>query len=304
MLLRWLVALLLAGGCAVLIPRLARPLTGERLYVEARYASYAGNWAMVRDRCRAALVYSVTEPEIFDLLGEAEEQLGSYREAIQAYTSALELKPYDVHTNVKLGMLYDRLGVEDKAVSYLVAALVQERHDSAEARIRLAGILGRQGRGDEAFALLRDGLRRHRAGWGLRNALGIAYASRGDPENAAREFLAAQERDESPVPRYNLRILEQYGTSGREQLRGTLIGLPQYDWIQGCLGRGRAALKRGNREAAREEFQRVLDRYPEFPPALSNMGIYYLNMKQVEKAMAIWERARAADPKQRMELPL
>lgn len=303
-LLRWLTALLLLGGCAVLIHRLVLPLTGERLYVEARYASYAGNWAMVRDRCRAALEYSVTEPEIFDLLGEAEERLGSHREAIQAYASGLELKPYDVHTDMKLGMLYERLGVEDKAVSYLVAALLQERHDSAEARIRLAGILDRQGRGDEAFALLRDGLRRHRAGWGLRNALGIAYASRGDQENAAREFLAAQERGESPVPRYNMYILEQHGTSGREQLRGTLIGLPQYDWIQGCLGRGRAALKRGNREAAREEFQRVLDRYPEFPPALSNMGIYYLYTQQMNKAMELWERARAVDPKQGMELPL
>jgi len=306
MLLRWLLALLLAGACAVLIPRLARPLTGERLYVEARYASYAGNWAMVRDRCRASLEYSVTEPEIFDLLGEAEEQLGSYREAIQAYTSALELKPYDVRTNVKLGMLYDRLGAEDRAVSHLAAALLLERHDSVEGRVRLAGILERQGRGDEAIALLRDGLRRHRADWVLRNALGIARASRGDPENAAREFLAAQEHGESPVPRYNLRILERYGTSEKERgrLQGMLIGLPQYEWLQGCLGRGRAALKRGYHETAREEFQRALDKYPEYAPALSNMGIYYLNMKQIEKAMGIWERARGIDPKQRLELPL
>ena len=303
-LLRWLCALLLAGGCVMLIPRLVRPLTGERLYVEARYASYAGGWVMVRDRCRAALEYSITEPEIFDLLGEAEEHLGSYREAIRAYTSALELKPYDVHTHMKLGILCDRLGIKDKAVSYLTAALMLERHDSAEGRVRLAGILERQGKRDEALALLRDGLRRHRAAWGLRNALGIAYASRGDREGAAREFLAAQERDGSPVPRYNMYILKRYGVSEKEQFLGMLIGLPQYDWIQGCLGMGRSALKRGNHEAAREEFQKVLDRYPEYAPALSNMGIYYLSTQRVDKAMELWERARGIDPKQRLELPL
>ncbi|MEJ2745676.1 MAG: tetratricopeptide repeat protein, partial [bacterium] len=175
---------------------------------------------------------------------------------------------------------------------------------SAEARIRLAEILDREGKGDEAVALLRDGLRRHRTLWGLRNSLGIAYALRGNRESAMQEFLAAQKCNENPVPRYNVYILKQYGGLEKNRLRDMFVGLSQYDWIQERLKKGRSALKRGNREAAREEFQGVLDRYPDYAPALSNIGTYYLYSQQMDKAVEFWNRARGIDPKQKPETSL
>ena len=299
--LRWFGALLLMAGCAMLVPRLTWPLTGERLYVEARYASFVGNWPVVRQRCHAALEYSITEPEIFDLLGEAEEHLGLYGDAIRTYLLGLDLKPYDVHVLTRLGVVYDRMGREEAAVRYLKAACMLERHDSAEGRIRLAGVLDRQGKRDEAIALLRDGLKRHRTSWELRNALGIAYASNGDQKSAMQEFLAAQGRDVSPVSRYNVYVLKLYGAPDKGRLREMLIGLPQYEWVQEHLNLGRIALKAGNREVARGEFQRVLDRYPNYAPALSNMGTYYLYASQMDKATEFWDRARAVDPKCKQE---
>lgn len=302
--LRLVGALLTAAACVMLVPRLTWPLAGERLYVEARYASFVGNWPVVRQRCHAAIEYSITEPEIFDLLGEAEEHLGLDGEAIRTYLSGLYLKPYDVHILTRLGVVYDRLGQEEAAVRYLGAACMLERHDSAEARIRLAGVLARQGKGDEAVALLKDGLKRHRTSWVLRNALGIAYASSGDRKSAAGEFLAAEERDGNPVPRYNAYVLERYGKSEKGWLPDVLIGLPQYDWIQERLKNGRSDLKRGDREAARVEFQRVLDKYPDYAPALSNMGIYYLHARHTDKAMGFLDKARAIDPQYKPEMRL
>jgi O-antigen ligase/tetratricopeptide (TPR) repeat protein len=302
--LRWLGALLLAAACVMLVPRVTHQLAGERLYVEARYASFVGNWPVVRQRCHAALEYSITEPEIYDLLGEAEEHLGLYEDAVRTYLSGIELEPYDVHKLMRLGIVYDKLGQEDMAVRYLRAAYALERHDSAEARIRLAEILDRKGEGDEAVALLMDGLRRHRTDWNLRNALGIAYASKGDLTGAMREFLAAQERDENPVPRYNMYVLKRYGTPRGGRSQEMFMGLSQYVWVRERLNKGRSYLKRGKREAAREEFQGVLDRYPDYAPALSNMGTYHRYARQIEKATEFWNRARGIDPKQKPETSL
>ena len=116
-----------------------------------------------------------------------------------------------------------------------------------------------------------------------------------------QEFLAAQGRDVSPVSRYNVYVLKLYGAPDKGRLREMLIGLPQYEWVQEHLNLGRIALKAGNREVARGEFQRVLDRYPNYAPALSNMGTYYLYASQMDKATEFWDRARAVDPKCKQE---
>jgi len=184
---RWILAAAVVAGWIALVPRVTRPIGGEDLYVRARHASAYGDWRFARDRCREALRHSITEPELFDLLGESEERLGNYRGAVDAFQRKLALKPYDVYANVKLGRVYDVLGMEERAAERFAAALALERHDSADGRVRLAEVLLRRGRTGEALGLLREGLRRHRSDWMLRNALGIACASGGDRAAAATD---------------------------------------------------------------------------------------------------------------------
>jgi O-antigen ligase/Flp pilus assembly protein TadD len=265
---RALLALLAAAAGLALLSLAARPLRGEVPYVEARYASYVGAWERVRALCREALPYSVTEPEAYDLLGEAEEQCGSTSAAIEAYQRKLALKPFDAYARMKLGILYDRLGMGRESERNLRAAVALERHDSAEARVRLAESLARRGRDEEALRLLREGMRRHGSDWMLRNGLGIAYATRGDRAGAEREFIAARAGGGGEAADCNLRL----AAGQRAPARESFIGLADRDWIAERLRRGRRAIRRGDMERAREEFRMVQARYPDFPAAASALG--------------------------------
>lgn len=296
--LRWVLAIVALAGGAALIPLAARPLIGERLYVEGRYASYRGDWPVVRDRCRAALRYSITEPELFDLLGETEERLGNLAGAIWAFLRKLELKPYDVYADLKLGTLYERLGMERAAAAYFAQALAHERHDSAEGRERLAELMVRRGRREEARALLEAGLPVHGSEWMLRNSLGIAHAAGGDRDAAMQEFAMALASGGGETAAYNLRVTRM----ARGNVRAELIGSRQRDWISARVDAARAAMKRGMYGFAASQFQQVLDRYPGYIPALSGMAACYVRSGAMDRASEIWDQARAIDPGYRIEL--
>ncbi|MCX6356972.1 MAG: tetratricopeptide repeat protein [Candidatus Aureabacteria bacterium] len=293
----------LLGATVCLIPLVARQLTGERLYVEGRYAWYAGKWDTVRERCREAFTYSLTEPEAYDLMGEAEERRGALAAAVNTYAMKLFLKPHDLHALTRLGIVYDRLGMEGRAREHFAAAVTLERHDSADARVRMAGLLLKQGDARGARALLEGGMSLHRSDPMLRNALGISRAADGDTEGAAAEFREAALRGGGIPPRYNLRILEQAARAKARPRPEAFIAPAGSDWIQQRLERGRAALKAGRLADAEGEFQAVLARYPDYVPALSAMGICHIRSRRLDAAMKSWERARAVDPDYRVELP-
>ncbi|MDP8247064.1 MAG: tetratricopeptide repeat protein [Candidatus Tritonobacter lacicola] len=300
---RALIALAIIG-CAVHVSlRLAGPLRGEVIYVEARRASFRGDWPVVAERCRAALKYPVAEPEFFDLMGDACEKLGDYPGAIRAFYRKLELKPYDVHVFLKLGKLYDRLGRGERAARCFEEAIELERHDSPDGRLYLADILLREGRVREALALLEEGLDRHGRNWMLRNSLGIVRAAGGERDCARKEFLAARESG-GAVPKYNLMVLDKRGFSGKKSsAAGGFIGPRERDWIGERMDKGRSALRSGRYEDARAAFRAVLDAYPEYVPALSNLGIYYMKTQRMEEALDLWRRATALDPGHRLEIP-
>jgi tetratricopeptide (TPR) repeat protein len=218
---------------------------------------------------------------LFDLLGDAEERMGNSRGAIDAFSRKLDLKPYDVYANVKLGSLYDTLGKEDTAAAHFSAALAMERHDSAAGRVRLAELICRRGEGDGARRLLEGGMRVHHSDWMLRNSLGIAHASSGDRVAAAREFQAAIEAGGGEVLRYNMRVLLGLVRTGTGK-NPEFIGPSRYDWIEERLERGRYEMKFGSRERAIAEFQSILNKYPQFPPAFSYLAMCYARTGQPE----------------------
>ncbi len=299
---KYLLVVIVIGCTLYLLPRLTYPLIGEKLYVEARLASAVGKWVLVREKCLAALNYSVTEPKIFDLLGETNERLGLTNEAVRAFQSKLELKPYNSYAYLKLGILYNRLGMEDRAIYCFKKAIELERHDSTEARLLLAEIVSRDGSWDDAMPLLKSGLSRHRRDWKLRNLIGIAYTANGEWDKASDEFLLAIDFGGGAVPKYNLRLLKY--SEGKGSIKGGFLGPAQYDWINKRLNDGRLALKRGNLERGRVEFEEVLRVYPNYVPAISNLGIYHLKKNQMENALKLWERAKSIDREYRLDIPL
>ncbi len=265
--LRLFLCLLSIAAGAALFPLAAKPLMGEMPYVAARYASYAGEWGRVRALCRRAFARSVTEPEAYDLLAEAEEKCGSPVGAIAAHLKKLGLKPYDVRARTGLGILYGRLGMERESERAFRGAIDLERHDSAQARVRLAESLRRRGDAAGAYRLLQGGARRHAGDWMLRNEIGILLAARGDREGAVSEFAAARAMGGGETAAYNLRLASAPGAT-----RDGYLDLAGRDWIAERLRRARRAIRAGEMRRARGEFAAVHARYPDFPAAASALG--------------------------------
>jgi tetratricopeptide (TPR) repeat protein len=115
----------------------------------------------------------------------------------------------------------------------------------------------------------------------LRNSLGIAHASSGDRVAAAREFQAAIEAGGGEVLRYNMRVLLGLVRTGTGK-NPEFIGPSRYDWIEERLERGRYEMKFGSRERAIAEFQSILNKYPQFPPAFSYLAMCYARTGQPE----------------------
>ncbi|MDD5557308.1 MAG: O-antigen ligase family protein [bacterium] len=253
----------LIAAWASLVPRLAAPLAGETRYVEARRASALGDWEAARRLCLEAAAFPVTEPEFYDLLGEANERLGLSAAAAEAYARKLELKPHDVHANVRLGILSAGAGREDLAAAHFTAAIGMERRDEAPGRVRLAELMERGGRPLEARALLEAGLPGRGGDWMLRNSIGVAAAAAGDYSRALGEFTAAAASG-GETPRHNRRVLLAHmaGSAPGPPGRGSFIGPSEHDLVEARIGRARAALRAGDAGRARAELDELLDRFP------------------------------------------
>jgi tetratricopeptide (TPR) repeat protein len=192
------------------------------------------------------------------------------------------------------------MGRRSEAEIFLQKAVSMERHDSAESRALLAELYLSEGRYSEAEAFLRAGLRRHPESWRLKNALGILHIHRGDKQKAIEAFSSTRQNPDQFIMNHNARV----ATQSEKVNPRHLIGSWQQKWISDYISRSRAAMKRGELETARDYLEKILATYPEYVPALSNLGIYHLKTGHMDYALKIWEKARELDPGHRLNLPL
>lgn len=149
-----------APGCSQMPPRLTEVVSGP----EQRY-------------------------EIRKNLAHLQERKGNLKQALQMYSELHQLKPQDVEICQRMGIVFQRLGRPQDAVSYFMTGLRQEPHNSAlladfgyalllqndlqsaefalrqaikddpanrRAVTNLAMVLGHQGRFDESYSLFKQ----------------------------------------------------------------------------------------------------------------------------------------------------
>jgi tetratricopeptide (TPR) repeat protein len=115
---------------------------------------------------------------------------GDYAEARKAFDAAAKKNPTDYEAQYNLGMTCEKLGDLPAAeAAYKAALAAKPGLDSAAAA--LSSLYVDAGRIDDALAVAKNGLAKHPGSAPLHENLAVALASRGDQDNATKEFSAA-----------------------------------------------------------------------------------------------------------------
>ncbi len=115
---------------------------------------------------------------------------GHYADARASFQAAVKKNANDFEALYNLGMTCEKL--QDKAgaeAAYKGALAVKPELDTAAAE--LSALYMDEGRTDDALAVARAGLARHPGSGPLHENLGVAMATRGDQDNAIKEFEQA-----------------------------------------------------------------------------------------------------------------
>lgn len=115
---------------------------------------------------------------------------GDYPTARKSFEAAVKNNPRDYSSYLNLGTTCEKLGDKVAAeMAYKNALAIKPDLDTAAAN--LSALYIDEGRTDDALAVAREGLAKHPGSAALHENMGIALASRGDQDNASKEFSAA-----------------------------------------------------------------------------------------------------------------
>ncbi len=201
----------------------------------------------------------------WDLLGNAEYGLGNWDRAAEAYGKAIELDPGTPLFRRNAARALERAGRTEEAVRlYLEAAramFASEAFDDLslvvprvrtlaprdpEARAMEAKMLFREGKTDDALAILGDLAGEGSSDSAVHYLLGLIVREKGERERALDCFLRAAEL-EPEFALYHFRVAEtrrDLGQDPREDLRRALALSPKDPWANNLAGQ--LALEEGD----------------------------------------------------------
>lgn len=162
-------------------------------------AAYS-EWASLR---RVALRWQPFDPEnpqVYELLGMADEHLGNDGEAARAYASLIEIGPAKTELLQRAGLLL--LGIHRAAIAETpLRRALEARPDRVNGYRHLALMLWSEGRHEEAARVLESATRREFPNWYLdvkrvvREELGYVYRGWMTKEPSRRNEIAARARE-------------------------------------------------------------------------------------------------------------
>jgi len=164
-------------------------------------------WAALRRLALRWQPYDPENPQVYELLGTADDELGNETEAARAFASLIEIAPAKAELLQRAGLLLLRAGRARLAEAPLRRAL-EMRPDRANSYRHLALMLWREGRVEEAARVLESATRQTFPGWYgdvqrvIHEELGYVYRAwaKKDPSrkdeiaDRAREYSVALER--------------------------------------------------------------------------------------------------------------
>jgi len=217
-----------------------------------------GDWSALRKLALAWQPYDPENPQVYEVLGLADEHLGNMAEAARANASLIEVAPAKTELLQRAGLLLLRDGRGELAEAPLRHAL-SIRPDRVNGYRHLALLLWREGRPDEAARVLESATRQQFPQWYgdaqrvVREELGYVYracmakdpSKRSEIEDRAREYnvdlarrdalrvTLAWETDANDV---DLHVVDPKGEECYYGHRDTGTGLVLYEDITQGLG--------------------------------------------------------------------
>jgi tetratricopeptide (TPR) repeat protein len=234
------------------------PRDRERYNQLSEALAALGEWSELRSVALRWQAYDPENPQVYEVLGMADSELGREAEAARAFASLIEVAPGKPELLQRAGLLLLRTRRGSLAEAPLRRAL-ELRPDRANAYRHLALLLWQDGRIEEAARVLESAMRQDFPGWYgnvkrvLREELGHVYAAwlKKDPSRRREVEERAREHDvdlartdalrvtlawETDANDVDLHVVDPAGEEVYYSHRDSASGLQLYEDITQGLG--------------------------------------------------------------------
>lgn len=217
-----------------------------------------GEWSALRTVALQWQPYDPENPQVYEVLGNADEHLGNAGEAARANASLIEVAPAKPELLQRAGLLLLRTKKASLAETPLRRAL-ELRPDRVNSYRHLALMLWLDGRPEEAARVLESATQQHFPDWlrdvqrVVREELGYVYRAWMEKEPSRRAEIAARARDyavdldrtdalrvtlawETDANDVDLHVVDPDGEESYYAHRDTKSGLTLYDDITQGFG--------------------------------------------------------------------
>jgi tetratricopeptide (TPR) repeat protein len=159
-----------------------------------------GEWSALRGLALRWQPFDPENPQVYELLGNADEELGNETEAARAFASLIEIAPAKPELLQRAGLLLLRANRAQLAEAPLRRAL-ELRPDRANSYRHLALMLWREGRVEEAARILESATTQNFPGWYggvqrvIHEELGYVYRAWARKDPSRKSEIADRARD-------------------------------------------------------------------------------------------------------------
>jgi tetratricopeptide (TPR) repeat protein len=285
----------------------------------------AHNYTKARLEFRNALQLDPNDAQANYLAGQATEQVGNIREAVQLFQAAIQTDPKHLGARAQLGLLYAYGGAPDKAIEVVEPGLAIAPNDPdlliarAAARMRLGDMASAQadaekavqaaptnenavallaalyqqaGNSQQAIDLVNKALQPSTPGVKLRQVLAQLYLATNRHPEAIQEMqrVIAAEPDQL-VYRYRLaevQLLDKNVDAAEATLRAAVAQAPKNSQAKLTLANMLAANR--SYDVADAELRRMIAASPDDYQLRLGLGQFYLSHNKLPEAEAVYRQ--------------
>jgi len=237
-------------------------------------------------KIRRHLARDPEDIEAYSILGMALMKLGKTEEAIQAWQSAVALKPFNFEINNLLAFAFTKLENLEQAIHYYNKAL-RIRPNSSTAHSNMGLVLIQLGRFDAAISHLSEALRFAPDTIGTHNNLGAALARQGKIKEAIHHFSEVLRLKPNDVEaHYNMGLsLTELGNiqEAANHYAEAIRIMPDNAEVHNNLGASLVRL--GRLKEARHHFSEALRIKPDKAEARRNLEIIERKMNRSNRPL-------------------
>ncbi|SEL10207.1 putative PEP-CTERM system TPR-repeat lipoprotein [Roseateles sp. YR242] len=283
---------------AVAAMKAALPTHAQTFYYASIFALDAGNLKEATDLSQALLKIAPGNDRALYLAGRVAQANGDLRQAESNFAKVVSTSPEAPQARIALAQVQLRGGDVDQAWTTLQPALDGKPGPTGEALALAAEIKLKQGQGDQAESLLARAAALNPADITSRVGLALTQAKKGQEAQAVEALRKLTVEDKgitADLALVSLYLRKKDWAKANEVIDGIERKQPESGAAPEL--RGRVALFRGDRAAARAQFEQAIKREPKALSPANNLASMDLQDKKPEDAAKRYDAAIKADPK-------